>query len=73
MLITYGNKIIEKTLYSFYEDGTFGPPKRLEKKKYNKPFNLLKNWDLVRTFAINKHKLISNYIHLLEQEKFDEN
>ena len=72
MLFKYNYKIIEKLLHSFYEEGTFELPKILTEKNYPIPFNLLKNWALVKTFAINRYKLTSNYIHLLEQEQFDE-
>ena len=70
MLNTYDNKIIEKLLNFFYVEGTFELPKRLVEKNYAKAFNVLKNWDLVRTFANNSYKLTSDYIHLLVQEQF---
>ena len=72
MLFTSNNKIFEKLLYSSYEEGTFELAKTLGEKNYVKPFNLFKNWNLVRTFATNRYKLISDYIHLLEREQFDE-
>ncbi|MFL2879820.1 DUF2555 domain-containing protein [uncultured Prochlorococcus sp.] len=73
MLLTSDDKISKKYLYSSYEEGTFELVKTLGLKNYVKPFNLFKNWNLVRTFATNRYKLISDYIHLLEQEQFDEN
>ena len=72
MLFTSDNKIFKKPLYSSYKEGTFELSKTLEEKNYVKPFNVFKNWNLVRTFATTWYKLISDYIHLLEQEKFDE-
>ena len=72
MLFTSNNKIFEKLLYSSYEEGTFELAKTLGEKNYVNPFNVFKNWNLVRTFASNRYKLISDYIHLLEQEQFDE-
>ena len=72
MLFTSVNKIFKKPLYSFYEEGTFELAKTLEEKNYVKPFNVFKNWNLVRNFATTTYKLISDYIHLLEQEQFDE-
>ena len=68
MLLTYDNKIFEKPLYSSFEEGTFELAKTLGEKNYVKPFNIFKNWNLVRTFATNRYKLISDFIHLLEQE-----
>ena len=72
MLFTSDNKIFKKPLCSSYEEGTFELAKTLGEKNYFKPFNVFNNWNLVRTFATNKYKLISDYIHLLEQEKLDE-
>ena len=72
MLFTSDNKIFEKLLYSSYEEGTFELAKTLGEKNYVKPFNLFKNWNFVGTFATNRYKLTSDYIHLLEQEQFDE-
>ena len=72
MFFTYDHKIFEKLLYSSYEEGTIQLAKNLGEKNYVKPFNVFKNWNLVRTFATNRYKLKSDYIHLLEQEQFDE-
>ena len=72
MLFTSNKKIFEKLLYSSYEEGTFELAKTLGEKNYVKPFNLFKNWNFVGTFATNRYKLTSDYIHLLEQEQFDE-
>ena len=72
MLFTYNNKIFEKLLYSSDGEETFELAKTLGKKNYVKPFNVFKNWNFVGTFATNRYKLTSDYIHLLEQEQFDE-
>ncbi len=72
MLFTSNNKIFEKLLYSSYEEGTFELAKTLGEKNYVKTFNLFKNWNFVGTFATNRYKLTSHYIHLLEQDQFDE-
>ena len=72
MLFTSDNKIFEKLFYTSYEKGTFELAKTLGEKNYVKPFNVFKNWNLVRTFATNSYKLISYYIHLIEEEQFDE-
>ena len=68
MLFTSDNKIFKKPFYTSYEEGTFELAKTLGEKNYVKPFNVFKNWNLVRTFATNRYKLKSHYIHLLEQE-----
>ena len=72
MLFTSDEKIFKKPLYSSYEEGTFELAKTLEEKNYVKPCNVFKNWNFERTFGTNSYKLISDYIHLLEQEQFDE-
>ena len=73
MKFTYHNKIIGEPLQYFYEEETFELPKRLGEKNYAITFKVLINYYLVRIFAINSYKLISDYIHLLELEQFDEN
>ena len=72
MLFTSDKKICKKPFYTSYEEGTFKLAKTLGDKNYVKPFNVFKHWNLVRTFATIRYKLISDYIHLLEQEQFDE-
>ena len=47
--------------------------KRLEEDNYSTPFDGLKDWPLLRALAINRPELTSDYIHLLDQEPFDEN
>ena len=72
MLFTSDNKILKKPFYTSYEKGTFEPAKTLGEENYVKPLNVFKNSNLVRTFATNRYKLISDYIHLIEEEQFDE-
>ena len=72
MLFKSDNKIFKKPFHTSYEEGTFELAKTLGEKNYVKPFNLFKNWNLVRTFATNRYKLISDYIHLIQEEQFDE-
>ena len=67
MLFTFKNKIFEKPLYSSYGDVTSELAKNLEEKNYVKSLYISKNLNLVRTFAINRCKLTSDYI-LFEQE-----
>ena len=67
------NKISEELLYSFNEEMTFELAKRLEEDNYNTPFDGLKDWYLLRTLAINTLELTTNYVHLQDQEPFDEN
>ena len=45
----------------------------LEEDNYKTPCEGLKDWHLLRALAINRPELTSDYIHLLDQEPFDEN
>ena len=66
-------KISEELVNSFDEKMTFELAKRLEEDNYITPFEGLKDWHLPRALAINRPELTSDYIHLLDQEPFDEN
>ncbi len=67
------NKISEELINSFNEEKTFALAKRLEDDNYLTPFEGLKDWHLLRALAINRPELTTDYIHLLDQEPFDEN
>ena len=67
------NKISEELVNSFNEEMTLDLANRLEDDNYSTPFDGLKDWHLLRALAINRHELTSDYIHLLDQEPFDEN
>ena len=66
-------KIDSELVNSFNEEMTFELAKRLENEDYITPFDGLKDWHLLRALAINRPELTSDYIHLLDQEPFDEN
>lgn len=66
-------KISEELINSFNEEMTFELAKKLEKDNYLSPFDGLQDWHLLRALAINRPELTSDYIHLLDQEPFDEN
>ena len=67
------DKISEELVNSFDEEMTLELANRLEEDNYNTPFDGLKDWHLLRALAINRPELTTNYIHLLDQEPFDEN
>ena len=67
------NQISEELLNSFDEEMTLDLAKRLEEDDYKSPFDGLQDWHLLRALAINRPELTSDYIHLLDQEPFDEN
>ncbi len=66
-------KISEELVNSFNEKMTYELAQRLEEENYDTPFEGLKDWHLLRALAINRPELTSDYIHLLDQEPFDEN
>ena len=67
------DKISEKLINSFNKEMTLELAKRLEDDNYNNSFDGLKDLHLLRALAINRPELTTNYIHLLDQEPFDEN
>ena len=67
------NKISKELVNSFDEEMTHELANMLEEDNYKTPFDGLKDWHLLRALAINRPELTSNYIHLLDQEPFDEN
>ena len=73
MKFNYENTISEELVNSFNEEMTFELAKRLEDDNYITPFDGLKDWHLLRALAINRPELTADYIHLLDQEPFDEN
>ena len=73
MKFTAENKISAELVNSFNEEMTYELAKRLEDDNYATPFEGLKDWHLLRALAINRPELTSDYIHLLDQEPFDEN
>ena len=73
MKFTSENKISEELVNSFDEKMTLELATRLEEDNYETPFEGLKDWHLLRALAINRPELTSDYIHLLDQEPFDEN
>tara|TARA_B100000085_G_scaffold221715_1_gene206672 strand:+ start:376 stop:597 length:222 start_codon:yes stop_codon:yes gene_type:complete len=67
------SKICEELVNSFDEKMTLELATRLEEDNYKTPFDGLNDWHLLRALAINRPELTSDYIHLLDQEPFDEN
>ena len=67
------NIISEELVNPLDEEISLELAKRLEEENYNTPFDGLKDWHLLRTIAINRPEITTNYIHFLDQELFDEN
>ena len=67
------NEISAEVINSFNEEMTLELAKRLEEDNFNTPFDGLKDSHLLRALATNRSELTTNYVHLLDQEPFDEN
>jgi len=67
------NKIIQELVNCFDEVMSLQLAKRVEEVNYIDLFNDLKDLHFLRALAINRPKLTTNYIHLLDQKSFDEN
>jgi hypothetical protein len=46
--------------------------RRLEDDDYPSPFDGLEDWHLLRALAIHRPELARPYVHLVDQEPFDE-
>ena len=72
MKSTFDNKISDKLLYPFNKEETVELAKKLEVEIDGKNLNIL-NCNLLRSLVINRPELTFDYIHLFDQEPFDEN
>ena len=45
---------------------------RLDDDDYPNPFEALQDWHLIRALAIHRPELARPYVHLVDQEPFDE-
>ena len=67
MQFIYENKICKKLVNSFDEEMKLKLAKRLEENEYNSSFDGLKDFQLLRAFAIIRYELITTYNHLSPQ------
>ena len=67
------NKISQELVNTFDEKMTLELSKRLDRDNKYPTFDGSKISHFLRSLAINKPELTTNYIHLLVQEPFDEN
>jgi hypothetical protein len=59
-------------LASFDEAKAAELARRLEEDDYPTPFAGLDDWHLLRALAIHRPELAAPYVHLVDQEPFDE-
>ena len=61
-----------KSLDAFDETKIATLAKRLEDDDYLTPFDGLEDWHILRALAIHRPELTRPYLHLVDQEPFDE-
>jgi hypothetical protein len=64
--------ITPELLAGFDEASVAELARRLEDDDYPNPFDGLKDWHLLRAVAIHRPELARPYLHLVDQEPFDE-
>ncbi len=64
--------ITEDRIKAFDDESTAILAKRLEDDDYPTPFAGLSDWHLLRALAIHRPELTTSYLHLIDQEPFDE-
>lgn len=64
--------ITQDRLESFDEQAVASLARRLEDDDYPTPFASLEDWHLLRALAIHRPELTRPYVHLIDQEPFDE-
>jgi len=66
------NTINPEHLAAFDEAATAELARRHEDEDYPSPFDSLADWHLMRALAIHRPDLARPYVHLVDQEPFDE-
>ena len=64
--------ITPESLDAFDDDKVALLAQRLEDDDYPTPFDGLSDWHLLRALAIRRPELTGPYVHLVDQEPFDE-
>ncbi len=64
--------ISQDRLEAFDEATTAELARRLEEDDYPSAFASLEDWHLLRALAIHRPELAAPYVHLVDQEPFDE-
>jgi hypothetical protein len=71
-LVDSSLSITPERLAAFDEPAIAELARRLEEDDYPTPFAGLADWHLLRALAIHRPDLIQPYVHLVDQEPFDE-
>lgn len=64
--------ITPEQLAAFDEASIAELARRLDDDDYPSPFDALSDWHLLRALAIHRPELACPYVHLVDQEPFDE-
>ena len=64
--------ITPERIAAFDEEAAAELARRLEEDDYPTPFAGLADWHLMRALAIHRPELARPYVHLVDQEPFDE-
>jgi hypothetical protein len=64
--------ITAEQLAAFTEASIAELARRLDEDDYPSPFDGLSDWHLMRALAIHRPELARPYLHLVDQEPFDE-
>ena len=64
--------ITQEKIKAFNEESTAVLAQRLEIDDYESPFDGLNDWHMLRALAIHRPELTLPYLHLIDQEPFDE-
>ena len=64
--------ITPESLAEFDEESIAVLARRLDDDDYQSPFDSLSDWHLLRALAIHRPDLTAPYVHLVDQEPFDE-
>ena len=64
--------ITQDALAAFDEAQVAVLAQRLEDDDYATPFDGLQDWHLLRALAIHRPELVTPWVHLVDQEPFDE-
>jgi hypothetical protein len=67
-----GDPITAEQLEAFDEAAIAELARRLDDDDYPSPFAGLADWHLLRALAIHRPELARPYVHLVDQEPFDE-
>jgi hypothetical protein len=69
---TAGAAITAELIASFDEASVAELARRLDEDDYPSPFEGLQDWHVMRALAIHRPELARPYVHLVDQEPFDE-